>query len=129
MTRTPTKPPDGPQMWRRAAAREDHKVSVSFDTNLEFATLTRRALKLADGLVEPLCGNLLRLLSDCEEAYTGPLKRQQEKGATFRQLAAIGRTVGMSTPERVRWYRIAEDIPLSRRHAGHILARLKRQAA
>jgi hypothetical protein len=29
----------------------------------------------------------------------------------------------------VGWYRIAETIPLSQRHAGHILSRLKGQAA
>lgn len=36
---------------------------------------------------------------------------------------------GMTKAERVKWYRIAESIPLSQRHAGHILGILKRQAA
>jgi hypothetical protein len=37
--------------------------------------------------------------------------------------------VGMSVTERSGWYRIAESIPLSDRHAGHILKRLKERAA
>jgi hypothetical protein len=37
--------------------------------------------------------------------------------------------VGMTKAERVQWYRIAEAIPLSQRHAGHILSRLKKRAA
>jgi hypothetical protein len=35
----------------------------------------------------------------------------------------------MTRKERIGWYRVAEDIPLSDRHAGHILARLKRRTA
>jgi hypothetical protein len=37
--------------------------------------------------------------------------------------------VGMTKAQRVRWYRIAESIPLSRRCAGHILSQLKKEAA
>jgi hypothetical protein len=36
--------------------------------------------------------------------------------------------VGMDTAARSRWYRIAESIPLSDRHAGHIIKRLKEAA-
>jgi hypothetical protein len=35
----------------------------------------------------------------------------------------------MSKEERVGWYRVAEGIPLSDRHAGHLLSKLKRRAA
>jgi hypothetical protein len=35
----------------------------------------------------------------------------------------------MTKAERVRWYRVAEEIPLSDRHAAHILSRSKRSAA
>jgi hypothetical protein len=35
----------------------------------------------------------------------------------------------MTKDERIGWYRVAEDLPLSDRHASHILGRLKRQAA
>jgi hypothetical protein len=32
----------------------------------------------------------------------------------------------MSKPERARWYRVAEYLPLSQRHAGWILEQLKK---
>jgi hypothetical protein len=35
----------------------------------------------------------------------------------------------MTKAERIGWYRVAEDLPLSNRHAGHILSKLKKQAA
>jgi hypothetical protein len=35
----------------------------------------------------------------------------------------------MTKPERVQWYSIAEAVPLSQRHAGHILSKLQRAAA
>ena len=126
---TPPPPRREPPQSPQDEHREDHKESVPFDASTPFDVLTRRALKLADDFVEPLYADLLRLLEDCEEAHTGALKRQQERGATYRQLAAAGHAAGMSTGQRVRWYHIAEDIPLSRRHVGHILSRLKRSAA
>ena len=51
------------------------------------------------------------------------------KAVTYKQLAALGHSVGMSTAQRVQWYRIAKEIPLRRRYAGHILSKLKRKAA
>jgi hypothetical protein len=83
---------------------------------------------MADTAAEPF-GFLLRQVADCYPAPDGPLFDQQRRGATYKTLAAIGHTVGMSKAERVQWYRIAETIPLSQRNAGHILSRLKRQAA
>jgi len=74
---------------------------------------------------------LLRMLRDCFEA--GPddvfLYRQQHQGATYKTLAAIAYRARMSKPERTRWYRIAESIPLYQRHAGHIMMKLQEQAA
>jgi hypothetical protein len=35
----------------------------------------------------------------------------------------------MSKEERVGWYRVAEDLTLSDRHASHLLGRLKKRAA
>ncbi len=40
-------------------------------------------------------------------------------------MAAIAHRLGMSKPERIRWYRIVESVPLSDRHARHILGKLK----
>jgi hypothetical protein len=41
----------------------------------------------------------------------------------------VADAAGLDTFERTHWYRIAESIPLSQRHAGHLLSRLKRRAA
>jgi hypothetical protein len=51
---------------------------------------------------------------------------QRRRGASYKQLAAIGHAVEMTKRERVGWYRVCESIPLSDRHAGHILSKLKR---
>jgi hypothetical protein len=99
--------------------------SVDFDTALSFDALTRRALRLAEE-ERPLYAALLRLLEDCEEAHEGPLERQQRRGASYRSLAAVAHLVEMGKDDRVRWYKLAERVPLSQRHCGHLLAKLKR---
>jgi len=95
-----------------------------------FDELTRQALAVADD-APAIYGRLLLLLVDCYDAGVagGVIYRQQRQGATYKQLAAIGHRAGMDKAERVRWYRIAEGIPLSQRHAGHILGRLQERAA
>lgn len=87
-----------------------------------------RVVTLVDELEYPYHA-LLRLLANSVPATHGRLQLQERRGATYRQLAAIAYTVGMSYSERLEWYRVAESVPLSQRHAGHILARLKKQAA
>jgi hypothetical protein len=101
---------------------------VPFDEDAYFEFLTDRAIRMADAVAEPY-GYLLRKVAGCYPVEVGPLRDQQRCGASYRSLAAIGHHVGMSKVERVQWYRIAEAIPLSQRHAGHILSRLKRRAA
>ena len=101
---------------------------VPFDAFADFEVLTDRALSMADAVAEPYAF-LLRSCADSKPAADGPLAGQQRRGATYKQLAAIGHAVGMSGGERAQWYDIARSIPLSQRHAGHILFRLKRRAA
>jgi hypothetical protein len=120
-TREPTPPSPG-----SAADRIDYSAAFSVADNFE--TLTRIAVEFAEDVEEPYA-SLLRLLEDCYPADDGPLLRQQHQGATYRQLAAIAHRAGMSKPQRVRWYRIAESIPLSARHAGHLFARVQKGAA
>jgi hypothetical protein len=102
----------------------------AFDRASSFDGLTRAAVMYADEVGAPH-DRLLRMLRDCMEA--GPddvaLHRQQNQGATYKSLAAIAHRAGMSKPERVRWYRIAESVPLSQRHAGHIIKRMQERAA
>ena len=117
----------------RVSRRRDNSTPsdterVPFDPFADFGALTDRAVTMADAVAQPYC-YLLQQLADCQAATEGTLYAQQRRGATWKQLAAIGHVVGMSKAERTQWYRIAESVPLSQRHAGHILARLKRRAA
>ena len=95
-----------------------------------FEELTRRALRVADEVEEPYAG-LLRILADCVEAPASDiaLGRQQAQGATYRTLARIAYEASMSKAQRVQWYEVCRSIPLSQRHAGHILHKLTQAAA
>jgi hypothetical protein len=101
---------------------------VPFDQFADFEVLADRAVTMAAAVAEPYA-YLLRQVADCYPASEGPLHDQQRVGASYRSLAAIGHRVGMTKAERVQWYRIAEAIPLSQRHAGHILSKLQKAAA
>lgn len=102
--------------------RADDPPRVPFGPGVGFAALTGRAIQHGSEFAA-----VLALLRDC---WPRPhLAHEQERGASYRRLAAIGHAWGMAKAERVRWYRVAEEIPLSDRHAGHILDRSKRSAA
>jgi len=100
---------------------------IPFETAASFSELTARALALAESVGEPF-GAVLALLGDCLEAPPSEtvLYRQQQRGCSYKQLAAIAYRVGMSKQQRVQLYRIAERVPLATRHAGHILGRLSK---
>ena len=105
----------------------DDLARVPFDPAADFAALTRRAVAMAEE-VGGVYGSLLEMLADCDlpPSTTGAW---EQRGASYKKLAAIGHTAGMTKRERTRWYRVAEAVPLSDRHAGHILGRLKKAAA
>ncbi len=113
---------------RSQQPRRGSPDAVPFDPDNSFEAVMFCAFTAARDVPE-LYARLLLLLEGCEEAYSGPLADQQRRGASYRQLAAIGHAVGMPKAQRVEWYRIAESIPLSMRCAGHILSRLKGRAA
>lgn len=92
--------------------------------------MTHRALSIGQREEEPFRSSLLALLLDCAAADHGRRAERQCKGATYKQLAAIGHMAGCDAEDRRRWYEIARSIPLSEAHASHILlGELKRQAA
>jgi hypothetical protein len=91
----------------------------------DFQEVTRTALRHAS-LGEPYA-SLLALLADCRPL--GNMARQQNRGASYRQLAAVGHAWGMTKRERSAWYRVAEGLALTDRHASHLLGRLRRRAA
>jgi hypothetical protein len=112
----------------RAAERVPYEEA--FGRAGSFAELTRQTLLFAEEVGEPYAG-VLRLLADCHEVTEADatLYRWQHQGATYRQLAAIAHRVGMSYDERIHWYSVCEAIPISQRHAGHILSNLRERAA
>jgi len=117
-----------PRVEQRAPSTLGTGERVPFDENASLEVLTARAVAMAEAVAEPY-GFLLRQVADCEPAEEEPLRDQQRRGASYKSLATIAHRVGMTNAERIQWYRIAEAIPLSQRHAGHILSRLKRRAA
>jgi hypothetical protein len=99
---------------------------VPFPASVDFAALTTRALEVAEE-VGGLFTVPLKQLRDCHAM--AHLAHEQTRGASYKQLAAIGHIVGMTKRERGEWYRLAESIPLSQRHAGHIIAAAKKAGA
>jgi hypothetical protein len=112
----------------RHRERDSNPDRIPFEQFANFDVLTDRAVTMADAVAEPF-GYLLRQVADCSSVGEGLLHDQQRRGASYKSLAAIGHRVGMSKAERVHWYKIAEAVPLSQRHAGHIISKLQRAAA
>lgn len=126
-TERPQPRPEPPRAsQQRGKPSGDEPDRVPYPVDASFAALTRRAYDMADE-VSPKYGRLLRLLYGCRP--DPGFARQQERGASYRQLAAIGHWCEMTKRERGAWYRIAESVPLADRHAGHILSKLKRGTA
>jgi hypothetical protein len=118
------KPPQHPTTGERVPFHS------AYDRAQSFEDLTCQAVAMADDLPEPYAAVLL-LLVDCYEAGRADVVnyRAQNQGATYKQLAYISHLLGMSNTERSGWYRVAESVPLSQRHARHILSQLQREAA
>ena len=102
---------------------QDDRSRVPFAPDNDFEALTNAALRVARANKHNIYGNALSLLSDCHSLPY--LSFKEQVGATYRQLAAIAHSVGMTYEQRQEWYLVAESIPLSERHAGHILSKLK----
>jgi hypothetical protein len=116
-----------PKHHPRTTSGDRVPFEEAFDKAPSFTHLTEQALALAEnGALDPAHAALLRLLADCREMGTADrvLYRQQHEGATYETLAAIAYKAGLSTAQRVQWYRVAESISLSQRHAGHIISRM-----
>jgi hypothetical protein len=120
-------PEDHPSR-RRDGSTSGAAERVPFDPFADLEVVTDRAVTMAAAVAEPY-GYLLRQVADCYPASEGPLHDQQRRGASYKSLAAIGHRVGMTKAERVQWYSIAEAVPLSQRHVGHILSKLQKAAA
>ena len=116
----------------RAYATVEYATRVPYDAALgwadEFVTLTMRAVSVGRHAEEPH-RSLLALLIDCPADERGRAAAKQERGAAYKQLGRIAHDAGMTEEERVRWYELARSIPLSEKHASHIIGRLDRGVA
>jgi hypothetical protein len=115
---------------QEGSTKGTYAARIPFETGTyaPFVVLKNRALEIAHEVEDPY-KDLLYALLDCVEAEDGPLYKMQNQGATYKSLAAIAYKAGMSKTERVQWYRICESVPISQRHAGHILSKLQKAAA
>jgi hypothetical protein len=121
-------PADHPPRRREPSTPEEPaRVPYPPDETANFAALTARAVAMAEE-VGGVHGALLEMLADCE-APPSTSGAWEQRGASYKKLAAVGHMVSMTKAERSRWYRVAEAVPLSDRHVGHILGRLKSRAA
>jgi hypothetical protein len=119
---TKPQPSDNFSRRRENSTHADDKPRIPYPVGTDFEAVTRQALR-----VDGPYASVLSLLVDCYPV--GYLAQEQARGASYARLAAIAHTWGMTKAERVGWYRVAEEIPLSDRHAAHILGRLKKRAA
>lgn len=90
-----------------------------------FGFVTRTALWHARENPDNVHGALLTLLEDC--THSCDLSGLEQVGARYRQLRRIGWAVGMSAEQLAEWIALAESIPLSERHALHVLEQLAQQ--
>jgi hypothetical protein len=110
----PPYPPGGSH-----SERLDYAAAYKYGS---FEDLTRHAVAMAASVGEPY-GSLLRLLGSCYPAGVDDVAgyRAQSQGASYKQLAFVAHLAGLSASERVRWYRICEELPMAQRHAGHLI--------
>jgi hypothetical protein len=112
--------------------KDDAKDRIDFSrfhTHIrDFEQLNLHALAVAEE-VDEVYARLLRMLGDCavirSEVNTGSGFKMQGQGATYKSLAAIAHKAGMTKPQRLGWYRVAESVPLSQRHVSHIMKHLQ----
>jgi hypothetical protein len=113
-----------PRDEHREKSGADYADRVYLHPRYDFQDATFEALRRAGTLPSPFA-ELLLLLADIEPAVDEIGIKQQNRGATYKSLAALGHRVGLAAAGRQRLYEIAQEIPLSQRHVGHMFARTK----
>ena len=108
-----------PPKHKGTCCRVDFHLAYEYDSHEE---LTEHAVALSEETRGPYA-SLLEHLRDCYPSVPSDhtLRRAENVGATYKQLAYIGHLANLSDTQRMAWYRLAEEVPLSQRHAGHLL--------
>ncbi len=106
------------------------KSHIPFETDLSFEELTARALEMAKDFEEPY-DHIFSLLAGCEApAQDEDLHADEAQiGAGVAVLADVGRALGLDGRGRAPIYHYARQIPLTQRHARHLLREVERLAA
>jgi hypothetical protein len=114
------------------SSREADPARILYDASLgfidEFVVLTLRAVSVGRHAEEPY-RSLVALLIDCPADERGRAAARQERGATYGQLGRIAHDAGMTRGGRYRGYELACSIPLSEKHASHIIGRMGERRA
>lgn len=107
---------------------EERPERIPYDPSLglpdTFTELTMRAFDVGFEEGDPY-RSILALLTNCPTHDHGRQELKQRRGASYRQLAYIAHLSGLTGEERKAWYEIARSVPLSEKHAGHLIERLK----
>jgi hypothetical protein len=115
-----------------ATVADEQPDRIPYDPHLgaveEFGMLTRHALSVGQRAGYPYRGPL-SLLVNCPVDDHGRGAASQGRGATYKQLALISHRLGWSKSERSRWYDPARSVPLSERHANHIIGKISGKRA
>jgi hypothetical protein len=92
--------------------------------------LVQHALEVAYSIEEPF-HTMLSALEDCDQAAPTDyqLQRSQEVGATFKACAFAAHVAGLSSADRMKWYKLCRSLPMSQRMCGHIIMKLQSDAA
>jgi len=98
---------------------------VPFPEVADFEQLTVKALEVAERDPSDAIARILVLLDGCVSLPS--LYREESRGATYRQCAYAARLSDLSYKQRQAWYRACEFVPLSQRHLGHLIKRLKEE--
>src|SRR3954469_25707062 len=96
---------------------------IPFIAPHNFERLTDVAMHHASENMDNIFGGLLIFLADCDHVCR--LSGLEQVGCSYHALRRVGRTVGMSAEQFAEWISLAESVPLSERHALHILGKLE----
>ena len=126
------RPPASRKPRKKKPRSEDRsKNHILFETDLSFDELTARALEMAKDFGEPY-DHIFSLLAGCEAPAPdeGPeAVAEAHTGAGYAVLADVGRVLGLDKKGRYPIYRHSEEVPLTQRHARHLLREAERLAA